>query len=306
MSDSTSDVLFEVKQKTGFATLNRPKALNALNLSMIQKLSPQLKEWETDSNINQVIIKGSGGKAFCAGGDVKYLSQEGLKGNHVGMEFFRNEYSMNYLIGTYRKPYIAFLDGITMGGGVGLSVHGKYRVATEKTLFAMPETAIGLFPDVGGTHFLPRLSNRLGFYLALTGERLKGEDVFQAGIATHFVPSEKLNDLEQALINSNEPEEILKKFHQIPTKPFSLNPILDKIAKCFAPNSLGEIIVNLKNDNSDWGLKTLQNLNKMSPLSVAVSFEALVRGSQKDLHDCLKVSENIEKKKIFCESNRFV
>lgn len=163
MSNQEPDVLFETVNNAGVITLNRPKALNSLNTSMVEKLLPQLREWQTTKNL--VIIKGAGDKAFCAGGDVKQAIDiiEGPK-------FFRTEYNVNYLIGKYKIPYIAFINGITMGGGLGLSVHGRYRVATEKTTIAMPETKIGLFPDVGGSYFLPRLQVNLGLYLGLTGE----------------------------------------------------------------------------------------------------------------------------------------
>lgn len=156
------DVIFETLNNAGIITLNRPKALNSLNTSMVTKLLPQLQEMESSKKL--VIIKGAGDKAFCAGGDVKAAIDK-----VEGPIFFHTEYNVNYLIGKYKIPYIAFINGITMGGGLGLSVHGRYRVATEKTMIAMPETKIGLFPDVGGSYFLPRLQVNLGLYLGLTG-----------------------------------------------------------------------------------------------------------------------------------------
>ncbi|XP_076229209.1 3-hydroxyisobutyryl-CoA hydrolase, mitochondrial-like isoform X1 [Nomia melanderi] len=170
--NNEDDILIKDVENRGIITLNRPKALNALNLSMVEKIYSILKKWETSKKL--VILEGTGEKAFCAGGDVKSIVVA-LKenDNNLGETFFRKEYTLNHLIGTYKIPYVALINGITMGGGVGLSVHGKYRVATEKTLFAMPETAIGLIPDVGGTYFLPRLKGKLGLYLGLTGERLK-------------------------------------------------------------------------------------------------------------------------------------
>lgn len=162
MSSQESDVLFETLNNAGIITLNRPKALNSLNYSMVSKLLPKLQEWEKSKHL--VIIKGAGEKAFCAGGDIKAAID-----TVEGPQFFFTEYNVNYLIGKYKIPYIAFVDGITMGGGLGLSVHGRYRVATEKTMIAMPETKIGLFPDVGGSYFLPRLQVNLGLYLGLSG-----------------------------------------------------------------------------------------------------------------------------------------
>lgn len=171
VSSAVSDsVLVSETDTAGVITLNRPKALNAINYEMVQKISEPLQRWQDTKSL--VIIKGAGGKSFCAGGDVRSLVES--KDIAAGKKFFRAEYSLNHLIGTYKVPYVALLDGIVMGGGVGLSVHGKYRIATEKSLFAMPETKIGLFPDVGGSYFLPRLEGKLGLYLGLTGYKLKG------------------------------------------------------------------------------------------------------------------------------------
>jgi hypothetical protein len=163
MCSQEPDVLFETLNNAGVVTLNRPKALNSLNSSMVSKMLPKLLEWEKQKSL--VIVKGAGDKAFCAGGDVKAAIDQ-----VEGPKFFGTEYNVNYLIGNYKIPYIAIINGITMGGGLGLSVHGRYRVATEKTLIAMPETKIGLFPDVGGSYFLPRLQVNLGLYLGLTGK----------------------------------------------------------------------------------------------------------------------------------------
>lgn len=166
----TEFVLAEEINDKGVLTLNRPKALNAGNYEMVEKVAAALQKWKNNKSL--IIIKANGGKAFCAGGDVRSLVE--APNSELGQKFFKTEYTMNYMIGTLKIPYIAFIDGIVMGGGVGLSVHGRYRIATEKTLIAMPETAIGLFPDVGGSYFLPRLQGKLGYYLGLTGFRLKG------------------------------------------------------------------------------------------------------------------------------------
>nr|XP_037857772.1 3-hydroxyisobutyryl-CoA hydrolase, mitochondrial isoform X5 [Chlorocebus sabaeus] len=191
-TDAAEDVLLEKKGCAGVITLNRPKFLNALTLNMIRQIYSQLKKWEQDPETFLIIIKGAGGKAFCAGGDIRVISEAEKAKQNIAPVFFREEYMLNNAVGSCQKPYVALIHGITMGGGVGLSVHGQFRVATEKCLFAMPETAIGLFPDVGGGYFLPRLQGKLGYFLALTGFRLKGRDVYRAGIATHFVDSEKV------------------------------------------------------------------------------------------------------------------
>ncbi|KYN03607.1 3-hydroxyisobutyryl-CoA hydrolase, mitochondrial, partial [Cyphomyrmex costatus] len=284
------EVLIKEIGHNGIIVLNRPKALNSINLSMVQKIHSILKQWESSKNL--VIIEGTGEKAFCAGGDVKALvwALNEPEGNLQGEEFFRTEYTLNHLIGTYKKPYIAIINGITMGGGVGLSIHGKYRIATEKTLFAMPETAIGLFPDVGATYFLSRLKGRLGLYLGLTGHRLKGVDVLLAGIATHFVPSEKLADLKRDLLALHEVdiESILNKYQQMLNHEFSLAPYMSQIENCFSAPTIEEIIERLKKDNSDWAQKNIEMLLKMSPSSLKITKKAIDEGKEKSLADCLK------------------
>ncbi|EXJ84766.1 hypothetical protein A1O3_05438 [Capronia epimyces CBS 606.96] len=197
-TDDPDDVLFNSQYGVRTIELNRPKKLNSLNGSMARKILPRLREWEKSHLANIVIISGAGPKAFCAGGDVAELAtqnKEGPEGQKKSADYFALEYKLDQLIATYSKPYIAIMDGITMGGGVGLSVHAPFRIATEKTLFAMPETTIGFFPDVGGSFFLPRLDGEIGTYLALTSERLHGVQAFYAGVATHYLDSSVLAQL---------------------------------------------------------------------------------------------------------------
>ncbi|XP_034127324.1 3-hydroxyisobutyryl-CoA hydrolase, mitochondrial isoform X2 [Drosophila guanche] len=283
---SSSSVLATESSNKGMIILNRPKALNAINLEMVRKIYKHLKKCEKSKSL--LIIKGTGDKAFCAGGDVRALVEAGP--TDESKSFFREEYTTNALIGNYKIPYIAIIDGITMGGGVGLSVHGKYRVATDRTMFAMPETAIGLFPDVGGSYFLPRLQGKLGLYLGLTGYRLRGADAYYAGIATHYCDSSKIPELETALLNcpdADDVPELLENFHTQPEKPFSLQPVLKQINKNFAADSVEGILENLENDGSDWAKKTLATLCKMSPTSMKVTYRQLELGSQLSLTQCL-------------------
>lgn len=296
------DVLLEKINSTGVITLNRPKALNALNLSMIQKITPQLKEWCADSSTSLVIMKGSGGKAFCAGGDIKAVTEAGKVGDPLAGDFFKNEYILNHAIGTMTKPFIALIHGITMGGGVGLSVHGRYRVATEKTLFAMPETGIGLFPDVGGGYFLPRLEGKLGIYLALTGYRMKGRDVHHSGVATHFVEAEKISELEQELCSLQSPQDsqvqqVLQKYHQQcaidADKPYSLAPHRADIDRLFDGATVEEIFQKLEQDGSEWALKQLETLKKMSPTSMKITLRQLTEGAKLKLSDCLSMEYRV-------------
>ncbi|XP_030031310.2 3-hydroxyisobutyryl-CoA hydrolase, mitochondrial isoform X1 [Manduca sexta] len=284
MSTQESDVLFETLNNAGVVTLNRPKALNSLNTSMVSKMLPQLQEWERTKTL--VIVKGAGEKAFCAGGDVK-LAIDKVE----GPRFFFTEYNVNHLIGNYKIPYVALINGITMGGGLGISVHGRYRVATEKTMIAMPETKIGLFPDVGGSYFLPRLQVNLGLYLGLTGDRLKGKDVVKAGIATHFVPSKRLYELEMLLsrcTSDMEVNSLLAKFNE-PPEEFSLAPHIKHINYCFAASTVEEIIERLEKVGNDWSVKTLETLHQMCPGSLKITLRALQRGSQLELGQCLRM-----------------
>ncbi|XP_013165182.1 PREDICTED: 3-hydroxyisobutyryl-CoA hydrolase, mitochondrial [Papilio xuthus] len=284
MSSQEQEVLFETLNNAGVITLNRPKALNSLNTNMVTMMLPQLQEWERSKGL--VIIKGAGEKAFCAGGDVKSAIDR-----VEGPKFFHTEYNVNYLIGKYKIPYIAFMDGITMGGGLGVSVHGRYRIATEKTLIAMPETKIGLFPDVGGSYFLPRLQVNLGLYLGLTGDRLKAKDVVKSGIATHFVPSRRLFELEKLLSRCNNDSEIrnlLNKFNE-PPEEFSLASNIKHINYCFAASTIEEIIERLQKVQNDWSIKTLKTLSQMCPGSLKITLRALQRGAQLDLPQCLRM-----------------
>ncbi|XP_007948304.1 3-hydroxyisobutyryl-CoA hydrolase, mitochondrial [Orycteropus afer afer] len=295
-TDAAEEVLLERKGCTGVITLNRPKFLNALNLSVIRQIYPQLKKWEQDPETFLIIIKGAGEKAFCAGGDIKALAEARKAKEKLIQDFFREEYILNSAIGSCQKPYVAFIHGITMGGGVGVSIHGQFRVATEKTLFAMPETAIGLFPDVGGGYFLPRLQGKLGYFLALTGFRLKGRDVLKAGIATHFVDSGKLDMLEEDLLALKSPskEDIADVLETYQTKSkidedksFILEEHMDKINSWFSANTIEQIIKNIQQDDSSFALEQLKIINKMSPTSLKITLKQLIEGSSKTLQEVL-------------------
>ncbi|XP_038171232.1 3-hydroxyisobutyryl-CoA hydrolase, mitochondrial [Arvicola amphibius] len=290
------EVLLERRGCAGVITLNRPKFLNALSLSMIRQIYPQLKKWEQDPETFLIIIKGAGGKAFCAGGDIRALSEAKKTKQNLTQDFFREEYTLNNAIASCQKPYVALIDGITIGGGVGVSVHGRFRVATERTLFAMPETGIGLFPDVGGGYFLPRLQGRLGYFLALTGFRLKGRDVHRAGIATHFVDSEKLHKLEEELLALKSPsaEDIagVLESHQAQSKMDQDKSVIfeehmDKINSCFSASSVEQIIENLRQDGSPFAIQQLKVINKMSPTSLKITLRQLMEGSSKTLPEVL-------------------
>ncbi|XP_071777769.2 3-hydroxyisobutyryl-CoA hydrolase, mitochondrial [Centroberyx gerrardi] len=295
-SQAAPEVLLENVGNAGVITLNRPKVLNALNLPMIRHIYPQLKKWEKDHETDLVIIKGAGGKAFCAGGDIRVVTEAGKVGDPLAQDFFHEEYLLNNVIGNYKKPYIALIDGITMGGGVGLSVHGRFRVATEKTLFAMPETAIGLFPDVGGGYFLPRLQGKLGLFLALTGFRLKGRDVQRAGVASHFVESQKIPALEKELVVLKSPSaedvsRVLDSYQNQSSldaqKPFVLEEHRADIDRLFSSSSVEGILQNLKTDGSPFAKKQAEILSRMSPTSLKITYKQLQAGASMSLQDVL-------------------
>ncbi|XP_059872412.1 3-hydroxyisobutyryl-CoA hydrolase, mitochondrial isoform X2 [Delphinus delphis] len=307
-TEAAAEVLLERKGCAGVITLNRPKFLNALNLSMIRQIYPQLKKWEQDPETFLIIIKGAGGKAFCAGGDIRVISEARKANQKIAQDFFREEYMLNNAIDSCQKPYIALIHGITMGGGVGLSVHGLFRVATEKSLFAMPETAIGLFPDVGGGYFLPRLQGKLGCFLALTGFRLKGRDVYAAGIATHFVDSEKLGMLEEDLLALKSPSkeniaDVLETYHAKSKidqdKSFILEEHMDKINSWFSANTVEQIIENLQQDGSSFALEQLKVINKMSPTSLKITLRQLMEGSSKTLQEVLTMEYRLSQACMF-------
>ena len=263
--------------RVGRIVLNRPKALNAIDLPMIRACARALDTWRDDPHVHAVVIEGTGDRAFCAGGDVRALRQYELDGeHHRAEEFFREEYELNLAIATYPKPYVALIDGICMGGGIGLSVHAPYRVATEHAAFAMPETAIGFFPDIGATFLLPRLPGQLGTYLGLTGVRMQGADAVHAGLATHFTRRENLQALSHVLVEDG-PAAL--GCHTATLPAFSLAPHRAAIDHCFGADSVAEIVRRLDAAGDEWAAKTLAALRAVSPSALCWTLAALRRGA---------------------------
>lgn len=286
----TDEVRFQQRGGTGFITLDRPKALNALTLDMIRAIMPQLQAWQADPSVKAVIIAGSGDRAFCAGGDVRAVYDAGRKGERLTAEFFRDEYRMNRMIHVFPKPYVALIDGITMGGGVGLSVHGSHRVATEKTMLAMPETGIGLFPDVGGTYFLPRLPGKIGLFLALTGWRLDAADALYCGLATDFVRSDDIAALLDAFASARWDTEIEAEalVDQIidglkaQAAPAGLAEHRQTIDRCFGAPSVEAILEALDAEAGEWAAKVAKTIRRQSPTSLKVTFAQVTKGADMD------------------------
>lgn len=307
--ENLSEVLFEMRGNAGVITLNRPKALNAVTLGMVREMTEQLQNWRDDSSVKHVIIRANGEKAFSAGGDIVALYKWGLAGDEQFLSFYEEEYQLNNLIKTYPKPYIALMNGIAMGGGVGVSVNGSHRVGTEKLTFAMPETGIGLFPDVGGTYFLPRCPGELGVYKGLTGARIKAADALYTGIITHHVCEENLDALCEALCETGNVEETLQTFSE-DAGHAPLKDIEQQINASFAFPTIEEIRESLTADGSDWALKTLKILDSKSPTSLKITLRQLRLGKNQNFQDCMRtefrIVNRIFKAKDFFEGTRAV
>jgi len=271
--------------RIGRILLNRPQALNALDLPMIRACAAILEIWREDPHIDAVVIAGAGDRAFCAGGDIRALRDAQIAGDHAFVDqFFAEEYALNLTIATFPKPYVALIDGICMGGGIGLSVHGPYRVATERAGFAMPETAIGFFPDIGATYFLPRLPGEVGTYLGLTGRRVTGADAVHAGFATHFTPRARLADLSAALARDG--VAALAAYNE--TLPaFSLAGDRGGIDQCFAGDSVPEIVRRLEATSAAWAEAALKALRAASPSALHWTLRALRQGRDLTLKQAL-------------------
>ena len=258
--------------------LNRPQALNALTTNMCRIMTEALLSARDEPAVERVVIDHAAGRGFCAGGDIRMLAESGAGDGAEAREFFFTEYRLNALLQSYPKPVVAFMDGVTMGGGVGLALPAKYRIASENTVFAMPETGIGLFPDVGGGWHLPRLPGKAGLWLALTGARIKGADCLALGIATHFIESAGYETLKAALIASPEPlEALISEAAKAAAPPSTIDRAA--IDLLFSANSVEDIFDALEADGSEWAAKQLEVLKTKSPQTVKVAFRQLQHGA---------------------------
>lgn len=318
LEDEPEDVVFASLYGLRTIELNRPTKFNPLNGSMIRKIGPRLIEWQKSDMANVVVMKGAG-KALCSGGDVAALAtnimSEGENGAKLADDYFALEYKLDHLIATYKKPYISFMDGFTMGGGVGLSIHAPFRIATERTIFAMPETTIGFFPDVGASFFLPRMPGAVGLYLAMTSEQLKGANVFYSGIATHYLHSTTLPLLETRLSELR-----FRDFDSMEKRLYLVNQAIEQyttglphdvpmllagdlrktIDRCFSRNSVQAILEALQQELSgpfeEWAHKTLETLSARSPTSLHVTFEQMRQGRNWSIAETFKREHQIAAK----------
>lgn len=273
----TDDILTRIEGQAGTISLNRPGAIHALTLPMVHAMTEALLKWKDDDAVKCVIIDHAEGRGFCAGGDIAFLRNSALNDNgESGRKFFHDEYQLNHLLFAYPKPVVAFMDGITMGGGVGISQPARFRVATENTRFAMPETGIGLFPDVGGGWYLSRLEGRVGQFLALTGARLDGAECLALGLATHYLSSDSLAEA-KARIATEDIERIdgiLGTLSATPPEARIVSNIL-AINRHFASDRYEDILASLEDDDSDWAMKELATLRTKSPQTCKVALRQL-------------------------------
>src|SRR5690554_4232774 len=266
----TEDLIIKKTGRVGHISLNRPKVLHSLNLAMCEGMLDALIAWRDDDSVEAVIIDHSEGRGFCAGGDIAMLQASGKKDGKEGREFFYKEYQLNHLLFEYPKPVVAFMDGITMGGGVGISQPAKYRVATQNTRFAMPETGIGLFPDVGGGWYLSRLGGRLGQFLVLTGARLDGAECLWTGLATHYLRSEQLEEVKARIFGH--PGRIAGILSEPAASPpeARIAGNADLIARHFASDVYEDILASLESGEGRWAEKERDTLGTKSPQACKV------------------------------------
>ncbi|MBR0552512.1 enoyl-CoA hydratase/isomerase family protein [Stakelama marina] len=284
----TDDVLISIDGKAGRIRLNRPRAIHALNTEMCVAMAKALDAWRGDTSIEAVLIDHAPSpdgdpkksRGFCAGGDIRMVQESGKEDGKAAREFFREEYRMNHRLFTYVKPVVAFMDGITMGGGVGISLPAKYRIATENTKFAMPETGIGLFPDVGGGWYLSRLPGRMGQYLALTGARIDGAECLALGLATHFLPSEALDEAKRRIADDPQAIETILGELSVAAPEAKIMAHAKEIDRLFASDRLEEIFTALEEEGSEWGNQQLEVMRTKSPQTMKVSLRLLYDGAR--------------------------
>ena len=297
------EILFDRRGAAGLVLLNRPHALNAVTHGMVKALHAQLESWAHDRAVTRVIVRGAGQRAFSAGGDIRALYEAGRAGRqHQMLPFWWDEYRLNAYIKQYRKPYVALIDGIVMGGGVGVSIHGSHRVAGDRFQFAMPEVGIGFFPDVGATWLLPRMPGETGTYAALTGERLSAADAVATGIATHRVPSERFPELLDALCGDVSVDAILAAFAE-PAEESTLTHRSATIARFFVSNRVEDIVAELGRadggPDAAWAATTAAAIRSKSPTSLKIALAQMRRGKAWDFTDCMKTEFRIVSRIVY-------
>ena len=279
----TEDVIIQTEGKAGRIRLNRPKALHALNTAMCRRILDALEDWRGDLAVEALILDHAEGRGFCAGGDIRMLAESGGADGADARAFFLAEYRMNHRLFTFAKPIVAFMDGITMGGGVGIALPCRYRIATENTRLAMPETGIGLFPDVGGGWYLSRLPGRVGQYLALTGARLDGAECLALGLATHYLPAAALDEAKARIAADPQRIDGILGTLAVAPPPARIEESRAAIDRLFAADTLEEVLAALEADDGVWAAKELATLRTKSPQAMKVALRLLREGAA--MHD---------------------
>jgi len=299
------EILFEQRGTAGMVTLNRPKAMNAVTHGMVLALADKLNEWAKDAAVTRVVVKANADRAFSAGGDLRALYDLGRDGRQEeALQFWRNEYALNALIKRYPKPYVALIDGIVMGGGVGISIHGSHRIAGDRFQFAMPEVGIGFFPDVGATWFLPRLPGEIGAYCALTGQRLRNADAVPAGVATHYVATTRVPEVTEALTGTQSVDAVLNRFaERLGTGPLAAHR--EAIDRLFVGNRVADIIAALdkeaisRSPDAGFAGATAAVIRGKSPMSVKIALAQLRRGKEWSFTECMKAEFRIVSRIVY-------
>ncbi len=301
----TDHIKTEIRGTTGIITLDRPSALNSLTLEMVRAMTSALLAWRNDAAVRAVLVKASSERAYCAGGDIRFFHQKGSASATGGAalieDFFSEEYALNHLVHTYPKPYIALMDGVVMGGGMGIAQAGpqaRVRVVTERTKMAMPETGIGLFPDVGGGWFLSRTPGQLGAYLGVTGDVIGAADAIHADLADVFVPGSELAALQEAIVGAADVREAIQSFAsrfvpQAQALPGKLAQHRAAIDRHFAFDTVAEIMDSLAADDSEFAQATLATMRKRSPLMMCVTLSQIRRAAALDIGDCLRMERTM-------------
>jgi len=288
---STDEIRFERRGRAGVVILDRPKALNALTLPMVEAMQRQIDDWAGDADIAHVVLTSASEKAFCAGGDIRRIHDMGRAGDPALTDFFHEEYRLNRTIHRFPKPFTSLIDGICMGGGVGLSAHAPFRVGSEKTLFAMPEVAIGFFPDVGGTHMLSRMPGETGAYLAMTGGRLKAADCLAVGFLSHHVPSARMDELLEGLCEVADPAPVIAAFHE-PPGPAPIAAHRAAIDRLFGGDDAEAILERLEAESgadAAWAHATAAGIRTKSPTSVAIALHQVRIGGSLSFEECMRI-----------------
>lgn len=299
-----------VSDGIGWIVLDRPAALNALDLEMVRRMSAALEAWRDDDAVRAVVVTSASPKAFCSGGDIRAVREAGIRADaDTVREYFEAEYTLDAAVAGYPKPYVSLIDGYALGGGLGISVHGRYRVVTERASLAMPETSIGFFPDIGAGYFLPRLPGAMGMYLGLTGTRISGAAAVECGLATHYVASGDLPVLEKALAadGGHDTGAVLTRFTS--AAPVSeLQEHHDAVDRCFSAPDLDQVLTRLAAERTEWAAETLAVLRGVSPTSLWLTFALLRRGAGSTRAECfardLRLARRIATTHDFAEGVR--